>query len=128
MHTIICSGRSYNLPTVVLPPGVSTFDTIGDQYTFDGELEIGPFSPPNGLLVTPKPDPGEITVGGPLKFFFDNGGESIIYLSGGPLLIIPSRRCTQVLHAKVFGFSAWLCIDAEYVANAAVQKLCGVGE
>lgn len=124
-HTIICSGRSYNLPTIVLPPAVAVYDEAGDQYVYDDALNIGPFNPPNGLIVTVKPDQNAAMPGGPLKFLFDNGSESIVYVNGGPLLIIPTRRCVQVRHAGVFGFSAWLCVDAEYLKNADIARLCG---
>lgn len=102
------------------------FDAVGDQWTADVKLAIGPFSPPDGLMLTVKPNDNRSQPGGPLRLTFDGGPESVIYIERGPVLIIPTRRCTGVYHASLFGFSAWIDELRSYVVDADTGQIgCG---
>jgi hypothetical protein len=122
---MLCSGRAYNIPTIVVPPGITLYDGVGDIAVCDVRIQIAPFEPPGGLILMIKPDDSRPLLGGPIRLEFDGGDDSTIFVSASPILIIPERKCVAVWHAELFGFAAWLAIDVEYVANAAVNRLCG---
>lgn len=126
MHTLLCAGRSHAIPVLLVPPGVTLFDAVGDAWIADQKVAIGPFSPPDGLMLTVKPDDNRSQPGGPLRLTFDGGPDSVIFIERGPVLIIPARRCTGVYHAGLFGFSAWIDELRSYVSSADTGQIpCG---